>query len=557
MRVLARAFTAVFLLCVTLGLLGLAAITLSEARQEQAAREGRQRPASEREYAVNVRTLDAQTIAPKITAFGEVESARTLELRAAVPGRVVALAENFRDGSQVSAGSLLFQTDPADALSAQALAQSDLAEARAELAEATQALGLAEEDLRAAENQETLRRQALQRQRDLLDRGAGTVAAVETAEISLAGAEQTSVGRAQALANAQSRIERAEITLARRQISLAEADRTVEDTKVFAPFDGVLSEVAVVAGGLVNTNEKLADVIDPNALEVAFRLSNAQFAQLIDENGRLRQVPVRAALSLDDLTVQVTGVVVRASAAVEAGQTGRRVFAGLTGGAVAALRPGDFLSVVIEEPPLENVAEIPATAVTNDGRVLVLAAEDRLEEVQGEILRRQGDMVLMSGLPFGREIVTARLPQLGPGVKVRAVREGAMPEAPQTVTLDAERRARLVAAVEGNARMPAEAKERVLARLSEDEVPLAMVERLESRMRPAAQASSPTSASPAQAAAAPDTIALDDGRKARLIAFVEGNTRMPDEAKTRILAQLNTGTAPKDLVERLESRMGG
>ncbi|MEM9269716.1 MAG: HlyD family efflux transporter periplasmic adaptor subunit, partial [Pseudomonadota bacterium] len=467
MKVLARAFTAVFLLSLTLGLVGYAGILLKEARQAQAERENRQRPAAEREYAVNVLTLEAQTLSPKITAFGEVESARTLELRAAVPGRVVALAENFRDGSQVQAGTLLFQTNPADAMSAQALAQSDLAEAEAELKEAKQALGLAEDDLRAARNQETLRRQALQRQRDLLERGAGTAAAVETAEISLAGAEQTSVGRAQALANAQSRIERAEITLSRRQISLAEADRTVEDTKVLAPFDGVLSEVSVVAGGLVNANEKLADLIDPNALEVAFRISNAQFALLIDEDGKLRDVPVRAALSLDELTVQVSGTVVRAGAAVETGQTGRRVFARLTEGALAALRPGDFLSVVIEEPPLSNIAEIPATAVTNDGRALLLASEDRLEEVQGEVLRRQGDMVLMGGLPFGREIVAARLPQLGPGVKVRPVREGAVPEAPQTVALEPERRARLIAAVEANTRMPKEAKERVLGRLAQ------------------------------------------------------------------------------------------
>ncbi|MEM9270575.1 MAG: HlyD family efflux transporter periplasmic adaptor subunit, partial [Pseudomonadota bacterium] len=322
-----------------------------------------------------------------------------------------------------------------------------------------------------------------------------------------------------------------------------------------------LSEVSVVAGGLVNANEKLADLIDPNALEVAFRISNAQFALLIDEDGKLRDVPVRAALSLDELTVQVSGTVVRAGAAVETGQTGRRVFARLTEGALAALRPGDFLSVVIEEPPLSNIAEIPATAVTNDGRALLLASEDRLEEVQGEILRRQGDMVLMGGLPFGREIVAARLPQLGPGVKVRPVRAGAVPEAPQTVVLEPERRARLIAAVEANTRMPKEAKERVLGRLAQDEVPLSMVERLEARMgggpaRPSAEAPAPAT-SDAQTLAATDTITLDEPRKAKLIAFVEANTRMPAEAKTRILAQLSTGTAPKDLVERLESRMGG
>ncbi|MEM9270285.1 MAG: hypothetical protein AAGA78_15280, partial [Pseudomonadota bacterium] len=130
---------------------------------------------------------------------------------------------------------------------------------------------------------------------------------------------------------------------------------------------------------------------------------------------------------------------------------------------------------------------------------------------------------------------------------------------PQTVALEPERRARLIAAVEANTRMPKEAKERVLGRLAQDEVPLSLVERLEARMgggsaRPSAEA---PATSDTQTLAATDTITLDEPRKAKLIAFVEANTRMPAEAKTRILAQLSTGTAPKDLVERLESRMGG
>ena len=57
-----------------------------------------------------------------------------------------------------------------------------------------------------------------------------------------------------------------------------------------------------------------------------------------------------------------------------------------------------------------------------------------------------------------------------------------MAEVPETIALDPERRARLVAFVEANDRMPAEAKARVLAQLQEDEVPARVVERIEERM---------------------------------------------------------------------------
>ena len=44
---------------------------------------------------------------------------------------------------------------------------------------------------------------------------------------------------------------------------------------------------------------------------------------------------------------------------------------------------------------------------------------------------------------------------------------------------------------------------------------------------------------------------------ARLVAYVEGNDRIPAEAKRRVLAQLQEAKVPAEVVARLESRMGG
>jgi len=50
---------------------------------------------------------------------------------------------------------------------------------------------------------------------------------------------------------------------------------------------------------------------------------------------------------------------------------------------------------------------------------------------------------------------------------------------------------------------------------------------------------------------------LSDERRARLVAFIEANDRMPQEAKARVLAQLAAPEVPARVVERLEQRMGG
>ena len=98
---------------------------------------------------------------------------------------------------------------------------------------------------------------------------------------------------------------------------------------------------------------------------------------------------------------------------------------------------------------------------------------------------KQGDDVIVRARGLaGREVVAERSPLLGAGIKVRPLRPGGAkaPPEPETIALTDERRAKLVAFVEGNNRMPAEAKARVLGLLQKDEVPAAMVNRLESRM---------------------------------------------------------------------------
>lgn len=488
MRFLRRSIVAVFLLALTVGLLALAGGTVYGALQERWSQEARQRPARERVFAANVVEVRPERVTPVLETFGEVRARRELDLRTAVGGTVIELAANVEEGGTVEAGQVLVRIDPSDAQTALDVALSDLAEAEAELADARRALELARDELASAETQERLRRQALARQRDLQTRGVGTAAAVESAELALASAEQAVLSRRQAVAQAEARIALAEARLGRREIAVADARRTLADTVIRAEFPGVLADVTVVKGGIVTANERLARIVDPAALEVAFRVSTAQFARLIDERGRLLPAPVTARLDVGGVDLEARGVLSRESATVGEGQTGRRVFARLT--EARGFRPGDFVLVRIEEPPLDRVARLPASAVGAGGEVLVLGEDDRLETAAVEVLRRQGDEVIVrpGRALAGREVVAERSPLLGAGIKVRPLRPRTGDEAaaaqqePEMVELTDERRARLVAFVEGNRRMPAEVKERILGQLAQPKVPAQMVERIESRM---------------------------------------------------------------------------
>ncbi|MGB3688390.1 MAG: HlyD family efflux transporter periplasmic adaptor subunit [Jannaschia helgolandensis] len=493
MRFLGRSLVALFLLALTVGLLGWAAQISFSALEARQARDGGSRPARERVLAANVLTATPQTIAPVLTTFGEVRARRVLELRAPTAGRIVELSDRFEDGGQVEAGQFLLRIDPAGAEADVAVARADLSGAEAELRDATRALDLAQAELAGAEAQRDLQSAALQRQRDLSQRGVGSTSAVEAAQLALSSAESTILAKRGAIAQAQTRIDSAELAIERARIAVDTALRDLADRELTAEFDGQLSDVSILAGGLVSANEQIATLIDPDALEVAFRLSAAQHSRLLDDRGNLIGAPVRAILDVQGLTIEATGLITRESASVGEGQTGRLVFATLD--TTRGLRPGDFLRIEVEEPVLTAAIRLPATALSAQSSVLVLGDEDRLSEIVVTLLRRQGDDVLVSGDIAGREVVAERTAALGAGIRVRPLRPEAgtsdtdtsdvaqvRVETPTLMTLDPERRARLVAFVENNSRIPDPVKSRMLTQLADEQVPTEMVERLESRI---------------------------------------------------------------------------
>lgn len=484
MRFLRKSLSGLFLLSLTLGLLAYAGTMVRDAVEERMAQEPRVPQARERVFAVNVVTATPETVAPVLTAFGEVQSRRTLELRTAASGTVVDLADAFEEGGRVEAGQLLLRIDPADAQAALDRVKSDMLDAEAEVREAARALILARDELSAAEEQAALRDRAFQRQQDLAERGVGTAAAVETAELAASSARQAVLTRRRAVATAEARADQAETRLARTRIALDEAERGLTDTELRAEFAGTLSGVSVVEGGLVTQNERVAELVDADALEVQFRVSTSQYARLLDDAGRLRDAPMQAKLDVFGTDLIATGRLSRDSAAVGEGQTGRLIFARLD--AARGMKPGDFVTVEVEEPPLDRIVRLPASAIDADDTVLVLDDENRLEVMQVTLERRQGDDVLVRGDALaGRQVVAERSPLLGAGIKVRPLggpEASAASAEPDLVELTEERRARLVAYVEANARMPDEAKQRILAQLGQERVPAEMVTRLESRM---------------------------------------------------------------------------
>ncbi len=484
MRFLRQSLSGLFMLALSLGLLAYAGHGMVTAFQDRAAAERDVPERREREFVVPMIMVQPTAVTPILTAYGEVRSRRTLEVRAKSSGTLVELAENFENGGVVKTGDLLAVVDPKDAKFALSRAESELTDAEAEEREAERALMLARDETMAAVDQAALREKAFLRQADLERRGVGTAAAVEAAELAASQARQVVIVARKAEAAAEARLDQAQTRIMRARIAFDEATQNLADTKIFAKFDGTLSDVMVVEGGLVSVNERLGMMVDGSALEVSFRVSTGQYSRLTDADGQLIPAPVKVILSSFGTDLEYEGRISRGSAAVGEGQIGRLIFARLQD--APALKPGDFVTVQIEEPALDRVVRLPSAALGSDGQVMILGAESRLRAVPVALLRRQGDDVLVRaktrGALSGAQVLMERTPLLGEGVKVQP--KMVEPETRNAVLLDIsdDQRARLIAFVQTGLEASDEVKTQLLSQLQERQVPADLVEQLERRI---------------------------------------------------------------------------
>ena len=478
MRFFNRGIFGLVLTVLTVGVLMAAVYVFKNAQDDRESRDKRPRGDRERSFAVYVLPIIADAIKPELTVFGEVISGRTLELRTSAGGKLVQMSKNFRKGGAVSKGELLFATDPSSASADVQLAETSVMEAKAELTEAQDALILSNDELRAAKHQYELRIQAAKRQKSLLKRGVGTEAAVETAELSASSSETQSLSKRQSVANSKARINRAKTSLKRSIINLNESERKLKDLAVKAGFDGVLANVAGVLGGLVNPNERLGELIDPNALEVSFRISSEQFVNLESTLGGIKAASV--SIYFTGLDTVIPAVIERSSAAVGEGMTGREIFARLVGKNAAAVRVGDFVTVKLQEPELQNVSLIPSTAATSKGEVLVVGDENRLRAVNVKILRKQGNnIIIQSDKLTGLTIVKQRTPQLGEGILIEPKFEGVVeiPAAPKDIVLTADQQEKMLDYIK-KGRMPDGVKKRIINKITSGAIPKSMYDRI-------------------------------------------------------------------------------
>ncbi len=303
----------------------------------------------------------------------------------------------FTEGSDVTAGQVLYQIDPSSYQAAFASAKAGQSRAEATLGTVRLKADRYRElvAIKAVSQQDNDDAQAALKQveADL----AVSKAAVETARINLAYTKIT--------APISGRIGRSTVT---------------DGALVTANQPTALSTIQQLGSMYVDMTQSTADMLKlkQSLANGVLKKSNSAQVKLLLEDGS--KYPLPGTLKFSEVTVdQSTGSVTLRASFPNPKQ---------------ALLPGMFVRAILEEGVSENSILIPQRGVTRnpkgDAMVMLVGAEEKVEPRPIKVVRTVGDNWLVSeGLKPGDRVILEGLQKARPGTPVKAVPFGSAPAA--------------------------------------------------------------------------------------------------------------------------------
>ncbi|MNM44655.1 Multidrug efflux pump subunit AcrA precursor [compost metagenome] len=336
--------------------------------------------------AVDVVTLHAAPLQLMSELTGRTAPLRVAEVRPQVNG--IILKRLFTEGSDVKAGQLLYQIDPAVYQAAVASAKANLAKAQANEQSAR---------LKAQRYAELVKVKAISRQ--------------EYDDADAAWKQQVAeIGAAKA--------------------ALQSANINLAYTKITAPISGRIGKSAVTEGALVTAQQadSLTSISQLDPMYVDVRQSTADLLRLKRQvaAGKLtqgKQDGAKVSFQLEDGsqygeqgTLQFSDVTVDET-------TGMVTLRVLVPNPHDLLLPGMFMRATLQEGERPQGLLVPQTAVTRTPKggatVMVVTADNKVELREVQLSRVVGDSwVVESGLKTGEKVIVAGLQKVKPGALV-------------------------------------------------------------------------------------------------------------------------------------------
>ncbi|GGP88599.1 efflux RND transporter periplasmic adaptor subunit [Shewanella ulleungensis] len=339
---------------------------------------------------VGVVAVTGQEYQAEVIGFGEARPRFELTLSAEVNGKVIDLNRQFESGQVIKKGTVLGQINDTSYQQALTQAKTDVAQAELDL---------------------------LEEQRE------GEQAKAEWLRSGLSGEPASPlVLRTPQLAQAKAALENA-------KLALKKAQQDVAYTQITAPFDALIISRDIQPGSYVQTGTQLGTLYSVAEVEINVPLSEQQWKNLpAFDNAQLAKTPWNVTLQSTDGLKQWQGYIERVEQHLT--QTSRqRSLVVVVDDPLAQqtdLYPGTFVKTQINGKSLNNLWQLPSSAISQQGDIWFVDDNDLLAKSAATIVFEKAGFVYVmpmttkQGMPATMQIVKRPLSGFKVGTKVLA-----------------------------------------------------------------------------------------------------------------------------------------
>jgi membrane fusion protein (multidrug efflux system) len=376
-------------------------------------------------------TIQPQRIALTTTLPGRTSSHLVSEIRPQVNGLIQ--KRLFTEGSDVKAGQVLYQIDPAPFQAAHDSATANLVASQKAAERARAALGASIAGVTRQQAILALAKTNRQRFEELFQDKAVSasqrdqaVTDVDVADATLRAAEAQVESDRGAVAAAEAAIKQAEAALDATRINLGY-------TQITAPISGRIGRSNVTEGAIVTAYQPvpLATIqeLDPIYVDVSQSTVELNRLKRSLENGHLHRDgtdPNKVKLVLEDGTAYPQEGTLNFRDVTVDPTTGSVILRIVVPNSQEVLLPGMFIRAIVKEGVDEQAILIPQQAVSRDPKgnpnALIVNAEGKVQQRRLATDRAIGNQWLVtSGLRQGDRVIVEGMQKVRPGAAVKTV----------------------------------------------------------------------------------------------------------------------------------------
>ncbi|RNC82547.1 MAG: efflux RND transporter periplasmic adaptor subunit [Phycisphaera sp.] len=325
---------------------------------------------------IPVRTITTTAVSvPRVwEGYGTVRAMNSSTISAQLLARVIERPEEIEAGLELTEGQLIVRLDSADAISRVQAAEASIASFQAQLDNTDAQEARLREQIEHAVEERDIDSRNLDRVREAAQGGAGTDADIDTRISALRRSERALAALEQQLEVLPARRDEIRALQSNARASLALAQEDLERATIVSPMDGILQDVYVEEGELLNVGDQVARIVDLTKLEIPLRMP-------ISAAATIREGDLVNLRSDGPVDTHWQGEVSRIAPEADAASRTMTVFVEVAqdpsrlGLNEAVLLPGQFVIGRVETSERSPRVLVPRRAVSADRVMMVGAGE--------------------------------------------------------------------------------------------------------------------------------------------------------------------------------------